>query len=71
VGRTKALVAERMEEAGGGEISNRPIVGIDLGELGRSALGHFPKQLVFRERVGMEFEDCGEPPPPADRRLGR
>jgi hypothetical protein len=49
-----------MEEAGGGEIANRPLAGIDFGELGRSALGHFPKQLVLRESVGMGFEDVAE-----------
>jgi hypothetical protein len=48
-----------MEETGGGEIANRPVVGIDLEELGRSAaLGYFPKQLVLRESVGMGFEDA-------------
>jgi hypothetical protein len=55
-----------MEEAGGSEVANRPLVGIDLGERGRSAWGHFPKQLFLREGVGMEFED-----EPENRRLQR
>src|SRR5690349_1907324 len=47
-----------MEEAGGGEVAYRPLVGIDLREPGRcAALDQFPKQLGLRVGVGMEFED--------------
>jgi hypothetical protein len=49
-----------MEEAGGGEVANRSLVGIDRGELSRPALGHFSKQLVLGESVGMGFEDAAE-----------